>query len=118
MVNGKIENLLELALDTPENMREKSENLSAGYDVAENRWEIIVRYGGNVEDLREKYGTVTELFGGYVILNVTEEQLQELSENPQVEYIEKPKALSFAVYDAKPASCINPVQREPYNLTG
>ena len=33
MADQKLENLLELAFDTPQNMREKSENLSAGYDA-------------------------------------------------------------------------------------
>ena len=36
----------------------------------------------------------------------------------QLEYIEKPKALSFAVYEGKLVSCIPPVQREPLSLTG
>lgn len=118
MANGKIENLLELSLDTPENTREKSENLSAGYDKEENRWEVIVRYEGDVQGLRERFGTVTELFGGYFILNLTEEQLELLSGDPQTAYIEKPKALSFTVYNGKLASCINPVQRPPYSLSG
>ena len=49
----------------------------------------------------------------------TEEQKSEVqAEEPQVEYIEKPKALSFAVYEGKLVSCIPPVQREPLSLTG
>lgn len=118
MADGKIENLLEMALDTTEAVREKSENLSAGYDKEDNQWEIILRYSGNISDLEEAYGTVTELLGGYAILKVTERQLRQLSDNPRVEYIEKPKALSFAVYEGKLASCINPVQNPPYNLSG
>lgn len=118
MANGKIENLLELSIHTTESVREKSENLSAGYDREDNQWEVVLRYGGDIRDLKEAYNNVTVLLGGYAILKVTEEQLAELSENPRVEYIEKPKALSFAVYEGKLASCINPVQRSPYNLTG
>lgn len=118
MENGKIENLLELALNTTESMREQSENLSAGYDEADNRWEIVMRYSGELQEIEEEFEDVTRLLGGYAILRVTQEQLMQLAENPQVEYIEKPKALSFAVYEGKLASCINPVQRAPYNLTG
>lgn len=118
MENGKIENLLELALDTTESVREQSDNLSAGYDEADNRWEIVLRYSGDIRELEEEFDYVTKLFGGYAVMRVTQAQLMRLAQNPQVEYIEKPKALSFAVYEGKLASCINPVQRAPYNLTG
>ena len=118
MADQKIENLLELSLDTPEGTREKSENLSAGYNPAENQWEIVIRYDGDLQEFTEGIASVTPLFGGYAVLVVTEEQLIALSSEPRVEYIEKPKALSFAVYGGKLASCIPPVQRAPYNLSG
>ena len=38
MSDPKIENLLELSLDVSEVTREKSENLSAGYDPEEKLW--------------------------------------------------------------------------------
>lgn len=118
MADQKLENLLELSLDTPEDTREKSENLSAGYDPAENEWEVIIRYSGDIQDIAGRFGRVTPLLGGYAVAVVPESMLAALSAEPQVEYIEKPKALSFAVYEGKLASCITPVQRAPYNLTG
>lgn len=118
MSNQKIENLLELSIDISEDTREKSENLSAGYNPADAKWEIIIRYSGEKEMLAGQFAEVTFLLGGYAILNVTEEELNRLSQNPGVEYIEKPKALYFAAYDGRLASCINPVQKPPYNLTG
>ena len=39
MSDPKIENLLELSLDVSEVTREKSENLSAGYDPEEKLWQ-------------------------------------------------------------------------------
>lgn len=123
-MNQKLDNLLELSLNLPENTREKSENLSAGYDAEDNRWQVIVRYSGDWQDIWQQLEGVspesgyTVLFGGYAIAEVSERQLQQLSDNPRVEYIEKPKALSFAVYEGKLASCIPPVQRAPYNLSG
>lgn len=118
MADQKIENLLELSLDTPEATREKSENLSAGYNPEENLWEVVIRYSGDLEELTAGFARATPLLGGYAIVVLTEEQLRTLSLEPRVEYIEKPKALSFAVYNGKLASCIPPVQRAPYNLTG
>lgn len=123
-MNQKLDNLLELSLDVPESTREKSENLSAGYNTADNLWQIIVRYSGDWSSIWNTLTGVSPtesfsiLFGGYAIAEVTESQLQQLSQHPRVEFIEKPKALSFAVYEGKLASCIPPVQRTPYNLTG
>ena len=42
MSDPKIENLLELSLDVSEVTREKSENLSAGYDPEEKLWQVII----------------------------------------------------------------------------
>ncbi|MCH5266544.1 MAG: hypothetical protein J1F02_11630 [Lachnospiraceae bacterium] len=117
MADQKIENLLELSLDIPESVREKSENLSAGYDEEERKWEVIIRYSGDITEL-DGYGRVTPLLGGYAIVWLSESQLEALSANSGVEYIEKPKALSFAVYEGKLASCIPPVQRAPFQLSG
>lgn len=118
MADQKLENLLELSLDVDEETREKSENLQVGYNPQERRWEVILRYSGSMERLSERYDNLVPLLGGYAIAEVTEAQLLQLSEEPLVEFIEKPKALSFAVYEGKLVSCIPPVQRPPYSLTG
>ncbi len=118
MADQKIENLLELSLDVDEQTREKSENLQVGYDTQDAKWEIILRYSGEMGNLAERYGKWVDLLGGFAIAEVTKEQLLQLSEEPLVEFIEKPKALSFAVYEGKLVSCIPPIQRPPYSLTG
>lgn len=118
MSDQKVENLLELSLDVTEETREKSENLSAGYDEEEKMWQVIFRYSGDISDFAGDYGRVTPLLGGYAVAEVTENQLRALAAEPRVEFIEKPKALSFAVYDGKLVSCIPPVQRQPFSLTG
>ena len=118
MADQKIENLLELSLDVDEQTREKSENLQVGYDTQDAKWEIILRYSGEMGNLAERYENWVDLLGGFAIAEVTREQLLQLSEEPLVEFIEKPKALSFAVYEGKLVSCIPPVQRPPYSLTG
>lgn len=118
MADQKLENLLELSLDVDEETREKSENLQVGYNPKERKWEIILRYSGELDNLAERFDSLVPLLGGYAIAEVTEPQLLRLSEEPLVEFIEKPKALSFAVYEGKLVSCIPPVQRPPYSLTG
>lgn len=118
MSDQKVENLLELSMDVSQETREKSENLSAGYNEEENIWQVIFRYSGEIEDFVGNYDRVTPLLGGYAVAEVTESQLMALAKEPRVEFIEKPKALSFAVYEGKLVSCIPPVQRAPSSLTG
>ena len=63
MSDPKIENLLELSLDVSEDTREKSENLSAGYDPEEKLWQVIIRYSGELLQLAGNYERVTPLLG-------------------------------------------------------
>ena len=81
MSDPKIENLLELSLDVSEGTREKSENLSAGYDPEEKLWQVIIRYSGELLRLAGNYERVTPLLGGYAVLEVTEKQLRALQKN-------------------------------------
>ena len=54
MDNKKRENLLNLALDATEEERLKSVNLNVGYAPGEKTWELIVRYNGSLESLRDE----------------------------------------------------------------
>lgn len=115
MSNQKIENLLNLALETPESTREKSLNLNVGYEEAGNTWELIVKYNGDLDILRERGIVAEELIAGYAILTVPEAEVNNVAELPQIEYVEKPKRLFFSVDRGKDASCIPQVTvREPY----
>lgn len=118
MNNQKLENVLNLALDATEEERQKSLELDVGYDAIEREWDLIVKYSGNLEAIRQMGIRVVELQNEYAIVTVKESMIGHLSEFPQVEYIEKPKRLFFSVENGKIASCIPPVQRPPYNLTG
>lgn len=122
MQDQKLENLLNLALEsTPEEL-EKSEELRVGYDPFERTWEVIVKHSENLDVIKEMGIKVYDLLNNYSILTVPESLLNQISNLPQIEYIEKPKRLFFAVNRAKAVSCINYVQVEgslyvPY-LTG
>ncbi|MCI9083202.1 MAG: S8 family peptidase [Lachnospiraceae bacterium] len=120
MESEKFENLLNLALDATEREREKSLNLGVGYEPEENRWELIVKYSGNIMRLSQENPEirVEELSNEYAILNVPESAINQVSDAVEVEYVEKPKRLYFAVREGKRASCIMPLQDARYNLTG
>ena len=116
----KFENLLNLALDSTEREREKSLQLGVGYEPEEERWELIVKYSGNIMRLSEVNPQiqVVELMNEYAILNVPENAMEQVAEAPEVEYVEKPKRMFFSVREGKQASCITPLQGARYNLTG
>ncbi len=120
MESEKFENLLNLALDATEREREKSLNLGVGYEPEEKRWELIVKYSGDIMRLARENPQirVDELSNEYAVLNVPESAMGEVADAVEVEYVEKPKRLYFAVREGKQASCITPFQSARYNLTG
>lgn len=110
MDNQKRENLLNLALDATEEERLKSVNLNVGYAPGEKTWELIVRYNGSLESLRDEGIRVDELAAGYAVLVVPESRIEQVSAMEQIVYIEKPKRLFFASNMARAASCLSVVQ--------
>jgi len=118
MADQKLENVLNLALDATEEERQKSLELDVGYDAIMREWDLIVRYSGTLDEIRELGAAVVELQNEYAIITIREELIDRLTEFPQIEFVEKPKRLFFAVENEKRVSCIPPVQRPPLNLTG
>lgn len=120
MASEKFENLLNLALDATEREREKSLNLGVGYEPEEERWELIVKYSGDIMRLSRENPEirVEELSNEYAILNVPESAMDQVANAVEVEYVEKPKRMYFAVREGKQAACITPLQGAQYNLTG
>lgn len=118
MPDQKLDNLLNLAMDSTEREREKSLNLNVGFDSGEKLWDVIVKYSGNVANLRDEGITVVELLGGFAIVTLPESRLEEFSGMPQVEFVEKPKRIYFEVFEAKQASCISSVQTGEKGLSG
>lgn len=118
MANQKLENMLNLALDATQEERQKSLELDVGYDSIEREWDLIVKYSGNLDEIRALGIKVVELQNEYAIVTIKESLIERLTEFPQIEYIEKPKRLFFQIEEGKRASCIPPVQRPPRTLTG
>ena len=117
-VNQKLENLLNLSLDTTAKERSRSAELETGYNPEEQTWELIVKYSGSLDAARELGAAVEEMRNEYAILTVKESLIPYISALPQIEYIEKPKRLFFAVDQAKTASCVNLLQEASPYLSG
>ena len=108
MANQKLEDQLSLALDTPAQMREKSDNLDTGYAPSENAWELIVKYNGNLDRLTGGI-RVEPLIAGYAIVTIPENLIGAFSRMEEIEFIEKPKKLYPQVTAGLGASCFYPL---------
>ena len=133
MKNQVLDTQLNLAFDATSEELEKSLELDVGFDDQTRLWEVIVRYAGTVGQNRSteefqpgqnhrstvllqkemngfKQASVTWLSGGYGVVRGTKEAIDALSQNPFIEYIEKPKRLYFATEQGKLTSCMEPLQ--------
>lgn len=119
MDSGVLDNQLNLALDVPESVRERSQSLDIGYSSQTNTWELIVKYSGSLARIEEELGIgVVELSNGYAIITIAEELIDTLINYEEIEFIEKPRRLFYEVNEGRAASCINPMQTPTYNLFG
>ena len=117
-MNQKLEDLLQLALQTPEEVREKTEELNTGFDENTRTWELIVKYHGSLDALKALNIGVEYLIAGYAVLTVPEQLVERVAELEEVEYVEKPKRFFYGVETPTANSCIAQVTlRDPY-LTG
>lgn len=119
-MDEKNEVLLNLALEaTPEEL-EKSPSLNAGIDEETGTWEVIIKFHSAPTQLLKDFpqARLTDLGYGYGILTISKEGVYALANYPEIEYVEKPKRLYFALMNGKRVSCITPVRNEPFFLEG
>lgn len=110
---------LNIALETPEEDREKSLDLNVGYDDLFNEWELIIRYTGSLDEIRKELNiSIEELLGGFAIVRIPGYLIDRFSRFPQIDYIEKPKSLILEQMEGIGSSCINRLRLPGYNLTG
>ncbi|MDO4333084.1 MAG: S8 family peptidase [Eubacteriales bacterium] len=109
MVSQKLEDILNLSLESSDEQRQRSGVLNVGFDRAEQSWELIIKYSGSLEGLREQGIVTEELLAGYAIVNLPQSLIPVLVAAPQVEYVEMPRNLLNGLYEAKRVSCILPL---------
>lgn len=115
LMDQKLENILNLALETPEEEREQTESLNVGYSAETRSWELIIKYHGSLDRLREQNIVVEELIAGYAILTVPEALVDMVSDTPEIEYVEKPKRFYYGQTFPAGTSCFPPVtMRTPF----
>ena len=118
MANQKIENQLNLSLDVSREERLESPNLSTGFNELTNTWELIIKYNGDLSVIMEEVISIELLTNNYAIITIPENNISNLANYTEVEFIEKPKDLEFMIELGKRSSCINQIQDSAPNLTG
>lgn len=105
MDSQKLENMLNLSLNISETDRAKSQALNVGFDAEEQTWELIVKFHGNIERLRQEGIQVEVLLAGYAVVTLSQSRIPLLTASEEIEYIEMPKELIYNVYFAKQQAC-------------
>ncbi len=109
MNSQKLENLLNLSLESTQEEREKSRILEVGFDREEQIWELIVKFHGDISRLADENIGVEVLLAGYAIVTLPESLIPALVALEEIEFVEKPKELIYDVYAAKEQSCFPPL---------
>lgn len=118
MDSQKLENLLNVALQTDKSERNFKNDTDVGYNPVTNSWELIVKYNGDLTFVESLGGTVEELIAGYAIIVIPEDRISELVQRTEIEYVEKPKRLFYSLLEGRRISCIFQVTTPPFNLSG
>lgn len=114
MENGKIAGGLMVDLQLPEALRQKS--VGGEINDSEFRWEIIVKYSGDLEQYHEQIPFEVEYINenvAIVFLNPTD--ILEFARLPEVEYIEAPRRLWFQLEESRREICLTPLQVQENN---
>lgn len=90
-----------------------------GFDQAGN-WQVVVKYNGDIEEVaRREQGVAQRLNSQYAALTMPPENIKNLLNYTQIEYIEAPKQLIYTMDRSMQVSCIRQVQENaPYRLKG
>lgn len=114
-MSQKLENLLNLALETPEAVRLQTDNLNVGFDSGSRSWELIVKYHGSLDGLEALGVSVEYLINSYAILTVPEQLVEAVSNIEEIEYVEKPKRYYYQDIGPAADSCMTQVMlRDPF----
>ncbi len=117
-MSEKFDNALNLALQTGEEVRERSDNLNLAFAEESGHWEVIVKYYGSLEGLLERGISVEYLLGDFAILQVPGQEMAYLGTVKEIEYAELPRRFFYQAIDVKAESCFYPLIRGAEGLDG
>jgi len=118
MPNEKISNQLDVAVGLGKSELADS-NLNTGFNFDTKKWEVIVKYHGNLNEIASELDAyVEQLSSNYAIITTSAENISKLANYTQIEYIERPKLLELELNSSAIRSCISEIRQSEYSLTG
>ena len=89
------------------------EESNIGYDEGTGRWEVLVKYNGDIADVAKEVGAGVEVLGnGFAILTLPSASIPRLSSFPQIISIERPRLLTHSLYDSLLEACVTQVHQD------
>ncbi len=77
-------------------------------------WQVLVKYNGSIEAVARSEGGVAQIINNqFAILSIPQENIRNLLNYTEVEYIEVPKQMLYNATSNMTASCITSVQQNP-----
>jgi len=100
------------------NNTEQLLNLTA-IENEETTVEVIVRYNGDIRKLEAEIGIEVEILEfNYAIITLKPEQVEELYNHTEIEYIELPKIVTFNIEQERSNICLPTPTNSSYDLKG
>ncbi|MCL2859907.1 MAG: hypothetical protein FWF46_04985 [Oscillospiraceae bacterium] len=85
----------------------------------QNNMEVIVKYNGDIMKLEQELGIEVEILEfNYAIITLRPEQVNNLYNYTEIEYIELPKTVTFSLEQELSSVCLPISQTGEYNVTG
>lgn len=83
-------------------------------------WQILVKYNGDIQTVARSEGGIAQIINDqFAVLTVPPQNINNLLNYTEVEYMELPKKMAYNIETSMEASCITAVQNNPpYQLTG
>lgn len=118
MAEKKLGGILNIVEQFPNAISPELES-SLGFGI-EGNWEVVVKYHGDIERIaREQSGTAQIITTEFAILTIPRQNIRNLKNYTEIEYIETPKRMVFSYTQNMVASCVPEVHNNPpYNLKG
>ena len=119
MAEKKLGGILSVIDEFPEAITTPNLGEALGFGIAGN-WEVVVKYNGDIETIAIEQGGVAQILTTeFAILTIPRENIKNLVNYTEIEYIETPKQMVYSYTQNMVASCIPQVHNTPpYNLKG
>lgn len=118
-MQNNIDTQLSLALTIENGSADYSNELFVGFNPIDDIWDLFIRYANDIDDLIQSYNAkIVYLLGGYAIISINSNYINEFAKDQRILYIDKPKYIATQVSYAEYASCITSEIKNQMGLLG